>query len=572
MKTAKRFLTAALAVLFTLMCALPALAADEEIYTLTIGNAEPGHTYEAYQIFRGSYSEDSGKSYLADVNWGAGIIDENHEKYGEMIEALQRADLYDDGETNVNGVNDATKVAMALSKENTSEAADRFNEIVGNYLTKPSSTITYTGEQSGSVAFPDKLAAGYYLVKDENNSVGDNESYTKYLVKLVDDTTMNVKSQSMSLTKVIVEGNKEVAANNAAMGDVVNYKLTSKTSEMDGYESYTYVIHDVLDRGLTFNQDVKVTIDGTDYTDFTVEYTTDPATGYSATCPAEIAENQKLYIRITVNNLKEKGLTEKDVIVTYSATVNEHAIIGTKPNTNTAWLEYSNSPNASQHNKTTTTETPQEHVYTYVAGVEISKVSPDGNPLPGAQFMIARDGMIKLNVTGYSFNENENGLYYKVNDSYVTVEPKDGADTKYEALGDTNVQLGDKIVGMTGDDKNETQMGILRFDGLKAGTYTITEVLAPSGYKPLEKPLTLTITWKAPSAGETECSWEYSLTSEEDAVKYLGGDKFEITNKHGLTLPFTGGAGANLLAGLGLALMVAAGAAFLYIKRRQNRE
>ena len=37
-------------------------------------------------------------------------------------------------------------------------------------------------------------------------------------------------------------------------------------------------------------------------------------------------------------------------------------------------------------------------------------------------------------------------------------------------------------------------------------------------------------------------------------------------------LPFTGGEGANLLAGLGLALMAAAVAAILYIKRRQNRE
>ena len=47
---------------------------------------------------------------------------------------------------------------------------------------------------------------------------------------------------------------------------------------------------------------------------------------------------------------------------------------------------------------------------------------------------------------------------------------------------------------------------------------------------------------------------------------------FNIVNQHGLTLPFTGGEGANLLAGLGLALMAAAVAAILYIKRRQNRE
>ena len=43
MKTAKRLLTAALAVLFTFMCALPAMADEEatpeKTYTLTIDNS-----------------------------------------------------------------------------------------------------------------------------------------------------------------------------------------------------------------------------------------------------------------------------------------------------------------------------------------------------------------------------------------------------------------------------------------------------------------------------------------------------------------------------------------------------
>ena len=71
--------------------------------------------------------------------------------------------------------------------------------------------------------------------------------------------------------------------------------------------------------------------------------------------------------------------------------------------------------------------------------------------------------------------------------------------------------------------------------------------------------------------------WEYEVTSEENAATESTVDAdgvlhFNVVNQHGLTLPFTGGAGANLLAGLGLALMAAAAAAILYIKRRQNRE
>lgn len=58
-----------------------------------------------------------------------------------------------------------------------------------------------------------------------------------------------------------------------------------------------------------------------------------------------------------------------------------------------------------------------------------------------------------------------------------------------------------------------------------------------------------------------------TISIDKDGVLH-----FNIVNQHGLTLPFTGGEGANLLAGLGLALMAAAVAAILYIKRRQNRE
>ena len=51
MKTAKRLLTAALAVVFTFMCARPAMADDttpaDPKYTLTIDNPAAGHTYKA---------------------------------------------------------------------------------------------------------------------------------------------------------------------------------------------------------------------------------------------------------------------------------------------------------------------------------------------------------------------------------------------------------------------------------------------------------------------------------------------------------------------------------------------
>ena len=584
MKTAKRLLTAALAVVFTFMCALPAMADDlvsQETYTLTIDNPEAGHTYEAYQIFKGTFSTAEGKaateSYLSDIDWGTGVITTGDD-YTKMIEALKNATptLYDNGETLLAGVNDATKVAVALNNNNNAATADIFNEIIGAHLTDKSVTAK---DVEGKMVFAD-LTPGYYLVKDKDNSLSkkENESYTKYLVKLVDSTTIEVKSQSMSLDKVIVEDGKEVDANNAAMGETVSYKLTSKTSAMDGYEDYTYIIHDELDGGLTFDgvENMTVTVGDEDYKEHCkVTYSTN-GTSYSADNTAN--PGQKLYIKIELKDLVQNRKSNKDVVVTYTATVNEKASIGNTPNTNTAYLEYSNNPNQSQKNDVPTSKTLKEHVSTYVAGFQISKKSPKGDDLPGAQFMITGNDMQKLNVLGYSFTNEGEGekKYYHTNDSYTTVASTEDAVAEYAAQGGTNVQTGEKIVGMTGDGENDTTKGILRFDGLKDGTYTIKEVLAPTGYKKLDKDITLVVKWSA-TADKNGNHWSYAVSSGEGDTDTISIDEdgvlhFNIVNQHGLTLPFTGGEGANLLAGLGLALMAAAVAAILYIKRRQNRE
>lgn len=593
MKTAKRLLTAALAVVFTFMCALPAMADDlvnQETYTLTIDNPEAGHTYEAYQIFAGTFSkgtvkneknEDVTESYLSDINWGSGVITSDKD-YAAMIDALKNATptLYDNGETLLAGVNDATKVAVALNNNNNAATADIFNEIIGAHLTDKFVTATAV---EGKMVFAN-LTPGYYLVKDKDNSLAgkENESYTKYLVKLVDSTDISVKGQTMDLEKVILENNTAVKANNAAMGETVSYKLTSKTSTMDGYEDYTYIIHDEMDGGLTFNglDNMTVTVGGEDYkANCEVTYSTD-GTNYSETNTAKPGE--KLYIQIKLKDLVKNGKTDQDVVVTYTATVNAKAVIGSAPNTNTAYLEYSNNPNQSQNGHSSTAKTPEKHVYTYVAGFEISKVSPADKLLPGAQFMIEGKDVtiVKLNVIGYSFEEAGEGSYYHVDNSYTTAAQTNYTGAMYDAKYGTIEKDGPQVVGMTSDKDEENgdkTVGTLRFNGLKEGTYTITEVLAPTGYKKLDKPITVKIGWTAPNLekGETVCKWTYDVSSEEKNVvtsTETDNSHYKIVNQHGLTLPFTGGEGANLLAGLGLALMAAAVAAILYIKRRQNRE
>lgn len=336
-------------------------------------NAFAEDTYEAYQIFDGYHTNDGTSDYLSDINWGSGIT-QDADRQAKMISELKDAGLYDENTAYVDKVNDATKVAMALSKlEDKAEKVDEFNEIVGAYLNAAAGSVK--AETTASVQFTG-LSAGYYLVKDaDTDSVGANESYTKYLVKLVADAEMQIKSQSMSLDKYILSGNDKVKANNAAMGDTVNYRLESPLSEMDGYEDYTFIIHDELDAGLTFNKNVAVKI-GTDkndpesykdYEDVTVEYSKQSNGTYDKELP-KIEKGETLYIRITLNSLTQE-YKNKYVSVTYLATVNENANIDSTPNNNKAYLEYSNNPNQSQgqQEKTSTTTTPPQTVSTWQA-------------------------------------------------------------------------------------------------------------------------------------------------------------------------------------------------------------
>lgn len=49
----------------------------------------------------------------------------------------------------------------------------------------------------------------------------------------------------------------------AGIGDKINYKLTATVPDMSGYTSYTFKITDTMSKGLTFNNDVAITIGGT---------------------------------------------------------------------------------------------------------------------------------------------------------------------------------------------------------------------------------------------------------------------------------------------------------------------
>ena len=368
-------------------------------------------------------------------------------------------------------------------------------------------TATATG--AGEKATFSDLEFGYYVIEDNGTATPISA-----LMLRSTSTEVTLKADKPSIAKKIDGDNDAdkkteglVDYNTATVGETVPYVLTSKVPDMTGYESYTYIVTDTFSAGLTFNDDVKVTVDGVEYNDYTV--TEDGQT-----------------VEITFNNFIELNKPEKigkEIKITYSATVNENAIVGVEGNPNTVDLEYSNNPQAN-----TTEKTPEVEVRTYLVDLIINKKGPNGTDnLPGAKFAI-KQGEATL-ATGES---DGNG---KVNFTWTN--------------------------------------GV----GLKDGEeYTIVETMAPDGYNEADDIVfTVTCTYPADDAANANCTW--NATSDDATISFTqtegtAADYFETTiiNNTGTLLPETGGIGTTIFYIVGITLMLGAAIILVSKKRMAN--
>ena len=291
---------------------------------------------------------------------------------------------------------------------------------------------------------------------------------------------------------------------------------------MDGYDTYTYIVNDTMSAGLTFNNNVAVTIDGATYGDFTV------------------AQNDQSFT-ITFNNfINQKKNAGKDIVITYSATINEKALT-TDKETNTVNLEYSNNPN----DNTSKGKTPDKSVYVYDFDIVIDKCTGDETNvkrLPGAEFVLYKT--VDSKKLYYFYDNTEK----KVN----WIELAD--DAKVVAAIEANT-----ITKVTTDSN-----GAATFQGLDSGTYYLHETAAPAGYNLLKEDVKVEITATYGDDGRITSS---SATSTDNG-QYQQTQK--VKNKSGIQLPSTGGIGTTIFYVLGAVLVIGAGV-LLVTRRRMNK-
>ena len=557
----KKLMSLLLALVMMLSCSISALADEAAQHVITITNEKAGHVYQAYQIFKGDL--DTSKTILSNIEWGAGIDG------ASFLADLKTQEIYSSCEN----ASDVAEVLTGFGDD--SEAIDAFAEKADQYLTfaagiseedKSPYTITVTGD-------------GYYLVKD-GNDVGEGDAYTKLILQVVRDVEVKAKADAPMLEKVILENGSQKETNSVAVGDTVNYMITSVVPDMDGYEKYFFVVHDTLSEGLDFNPDsVAITIGDQRLDASSYQVITDNLTDE---CSFEIVLNHFVQYK------EQAGAV---ITIAYSVVVNQKAAIGNIGNTNKAHLQYSNNPNVTQNGDSenpdkpgfgdVTGVTPDDVTISYLTGIELVKVDDSENQgrLQGAEFKISGEKLNQVKTVKGVFTESENGTYYKLTDgTYTETAPLDETADRYASTEVRYVYENVTEWVTVSENVDTTAMvglnGELHFHGLAAGTYVIEEITAPNGYNLLNEAITVEITMETEekiNTGEEEAVWKYTVSgamTQEETVAENGIVKFSVVNKAGITLPSTGGMGVYAFYVIGACLAIAA----IIADTRKNRK
>lgn len=566
MRQMKKIFSFLLAVVMLLGCSMTTLADSTAQHVITITNEKAGHVYETYQIFKGDL--DTGKTILSNIEWGDGVDGES------LLAALQEEEDYSSCES----AQDVADVLKGYGDD--SGTLEAFAEKAELYLNGNAAGVSTEEKSPYTISV---TGDGYYLVKDAGE-IGQGDAYTKFILQVVRDIEVEAKADAPTLEKNIVEDTGLKEASSASVGDTVEYLLTSKVPEMDGYEKYFFVVHDTLDEGLDFDADsVEIKIGDT-----AIE-----ASGYDIV--TEDLDDTCTFEIIFKNFIQYKEQAGDIISVSYSATVNQDAVIGSVGNANKAHLEYSNNPNVTQEGDSEnpdrpgigdqTGEAPDDITITYITGIELIKIddSEDELRLQGAVFTITGEKLNQMRVMKGVYTEDETGTYYKLKDgTYTENAPLEETKDRYES---TEVLYTLETVTEWVDARETVNTtatvdinGELHFHGLAAGTYEIEEITAPNGYNLLEKPIQIEITLDAPDEienGYEEAEWKYSISgafTQEEQTAEDGVVQLSVVNKSGAVLPSTGGAGIYMFYLLGICAAVAAIVRNIHKKRVNEAE
>ena len=495
-KAMKKLIAALLAVAMVCAMAIPVWAADGTTHNssskdgkITINNAVNGQTYKIYRILDLQYNGTANSfRYVKNTKWGT-FVDE---QTAYLAVDANNVVTWKEG---VSAENDGTPI------KNLAIAAGRYVKDQGTALADDGSKVA----ASGTVTF-DNLPLGWYLVVSDltNDAICSIDTTAK-------EVTIKEKNGVPTVTKEVEYASGSWGeGNDGNVGDTVNFQTTIYVT--DGNPT-NYVLHDKMSNGLTFQTDsIVVTKNGDPFIDYTKETPTDG-------CTFEIKFN------------KDSLQPNDKVVVTYSATINSNAVVGTTGNDNETWLKYGDH-GESTHGKTKT----------YTWKFDIFKYFTDGTTekhLDGVEFVL------------YRKNADDKAEYAKfgTNNKLSGWTATEGDATKLKTNADSNVAV----------------------EGLDEGTYFLKEITTPDGFNSLTSDVEVKITSSCNKLDDATYTVEYKMANA-NAEDFTINDKkvVPIENKRGTTLPGTGGIGTTIFYVIGGGLMAAAAILLITKKRMEN--
>lgn len=572
----KKALALILALAIVMSFAMPAMAAEETnptTYKITINNDMPDHVYEAYQIFSGTLSLVDGKEVLSDINWGSSVSEPT-----ELLDTIKA----EAGLSVLHSATDAESLAKLLANVTSDSATlDLFAQVLGGFLGEPAGTDNYADKKYEITG----LAAGYYLVKDKDDTLDTKyDSYTKFILRVLKDETVTPKSDVPEIKKEINDtlGGTYTEHEDFDITDLAYYKWTGELpSNLAAYDAYFYKFYDNLPKGIIFEAIQQVYIEGHDgnvvhtfydITDSSTENDTFPAgitltvngqqvtrqdDGSFAHSGTAYSDKQSGLITLTFDDLFTsfpRIQNTHKIVVKYTALISRYVVFE-QAMVNDVYVEYSNDPNdpdGEGHGQTT-----KDEAYAFTFQINVDKYDADdiNKKLPGAEFKLY-------------YKRIENEIEVKYYALVVTEEMIEAGDT-INGVELTNEYLGNVYGWTTNVDEasilDTDNNGHLRVGGLDEGTYFLMETKAPAGYNLMESDVQIDIVPAYSADGKT-VTVSYSVDSIAQSSNTVG-----VRNSSGSTLPVTGGIGTTIFYIMGSAMVLCAVVLLITKKRMASQ-
>lgn len=525
---------AAIATVFGLAATTVATANAADNATLTVSTTDAkfaGKTVNAYKMFSATVSGDGNSkavSYTLTDEWKPFFKDST----ASGLTGATETNVNDKANDYVSKLTGDALVAFATKASNWAQTqaknitADK-TATVSAGATNGNYTATFTG-----------LNYGYYVVAVPGATLANTSGQYATLVS-VDSTNVNANIKGSLPTvdkKVQVNGNGADTAD-AKIGDTLTFTLTSTIPDMSAYDTYTFNFKDTLSKGLTYGDITSVTVEGVDAplvkdTDYTV--TTTPAA----------AGNTLLTVGMTDFKNKQQTNAGKKITVTYTATLNENAVVGGAGNVNSATIQYSNDPSS-----TGTGESEPDKVRVFTYGFTVDKYTGDNyndaaTRLAGAEFTLTAKG------------DTSAIKFVQVNAGSATEDAVYRVAKAGETAGTTTTIT-------------TPANGKVVFQGLKNGEYTLTETKAPAGYNKLASAIGVKVEGQNNGTDTTNATVNITYNNDNNDTTYdqtASNGVIPVQNKSGAILPGTGGMGTIAFTVIG-ALVIALGVAWT-LKRK----